>query len=139
MVAMLLPCTYSMAAQNWPSITPAPKTGVMLGLLMALVLSASASSACSSAAELSPNAFNWITFRAIVCPPSGSLALYTAPVGDFASSLRISKGPMFVDIFLFPLPRESAVIAATQARRAQTPEMGRVSIALLGRTFELPR
>ena len=47
----------------------------MLGLLKTLVLSASASSACSSAAAFSPNALNWIAFRAMVCPLSGSLAL----------------------------------------------------------------
>ncbi len=58
MVAMLLPCTYSMAAQNWPSMIAALETGVMLGLLKTLVLSASASSACSSAAAFSPNALN---------------------------------------------------------------------------------
>ena len=49
MVAMLLPCTYSIAAQNWPSISPAPYTLVMFGLLRTLVASASVDSACSRA------------------------------------------------------------------------------------------
>ena len=47
----------------------------MFELLKTLMLSASASSACSSAAALSPNALSWIAFSAIVCPLSGSLAL----------------------------------------------------------------
>src|SRR5579872_3732517 len=70
----------------------------MLGLLKDFVLSASANSACSSAAACSPKTLNWIAFNAMVCPLSGSLALYTAPVGDFASSLWISKWPIFVGI-----------------------------------------
>ena len=41
MVAMLLPCTYSIAAQNCPSISPAPYTFVMFGLLRTFVASAS--------------------------------------------------------------------------------------------------
>src|SRR5579871_3207342 len=41
-----------------------------------------------------------MVFRAMVCPDSGSLALYTQPEGDFASSLRISKRPILLDISL---------------------------------------
>ena len=55
-----------MAAQNWPSISPAPNTLVMLGLLSTFVLSASASSASSRAGALSPNTLSWIAFKATV-------------------------------------------------------------------------
>src|SRR5882762_1949672 len=70
----------------------------MLALLRTLLLSVSSSRDFSSWPALSPKALSWTHFRAIVCPLCGSLALYTAPAADFASSLRISKCPIFVDI-----------------------------------------
>ena len=67
MVAMLLPCTYSMAAQNWPSISPAPKTLVMFGLLKTLVrLGLGQQRLFAARQRCSPNALNWIALRAIV-------------------------------------------------------------------------
>src|SRR5260370_36786566 len=138
MVAMLLPCMYSMAAQNWPSTTLAAVTLVMLGLFKTLVASDSASSACSSAPALSPNALNWIAFRATVWPLS-SLALYTVAVGDFASSLKISNWPSLVDIsFRTPFHRKPFATRQSLAGE-EIPGMGTLRISPLDRVFELLR
>ena len=65
----------AIAAQNWPSISPAPYTSVMLGLLKSLVLSASCRMRCTTSSAYSPKTSRRITFSASVCPDSGSLAL----------------------------------------------------------------
>src|SRR5581483_5607378 len=87
-----------MAAQNWPSITLALLTTQRFWLLRTLTLSSSCHSASSTAAACSAKSLRRIALRARVCPLSGSFTLYTLPVGDFESSLRISNWPSFVGI-----------------------------------------
>src|SRR5437879_7563155 len=110
MVAILLPCTYSIAAQKRPSISPAPERSATFWLLRDLVLSASArmrstsAFACSSGISASRR-----VFKATVCPLDGSLALWTEQRSDLAISLSTSKRPIFVDISRLPRALEQCV------------------------------
>ena len=116
-----VPCTYSMAAQNWPSISPAPNTLVMLGLLRTLVASASASRHCSRVRRAVAEGRQLNGLKGDCLAGFRIVGFIDRAVGDFDSSLKISKGPIFVGICFsrFTAPRFFASVVSS-SRPAET-------------------